>query len=165
MQVVKTYLYPNIAEVQIMDTGFYKLRARVVYSRPIKIYQGVDNPIQVLVNNQDNKAVSVSGYAVQADIQDPTNKVTIKSYAVEFDNVAVSRGKIILDQLTIDSLDQRFYKLTFKLIKLSDNTEQPLYIDANYGVPLDLEVLPGYYSEVEVQPGIDVSTLDAGFIK
>ena len=147
MITVKTYLYPNTAEVQIFDPAIFTTRNRQVYSRPIKVYQGVDNPVQVIVRNQDQKNVNLTGYTVQASIQDPTNKTTIETYAVTFANIAVGQGTFTLDKGTINSLENRFYKLTFKTIKTLDNTEQPVYIDDNYGVPLDLEILPAYYAD------------------
>jgi len=133
-----------------------------MYSRPIKVYQGIDNPIQVLVKNQDQKNVNLTGYTVQASIQDPTNQVTIETYAVTFANVAIGQGTFTLDKGTINTLENRFYKLTFKTIKTSDSTEQPVYIDDNYGVPLDLEILPAYWAEAVAQDSeviIDGGTL------
>jgi hypothetical protein len=133
-----------------------------VYSRPIKVYQGIDNPVQVLVKNQDQKNVNLTGYTVQASIQDPTNQVTIETYAVTFANVAIGQGTFTLDKGTINTLENRFYKLTFKTIKTSDSTEQPIYIDDNYGVPLDLEILPAYWAEAVAQDSeviIDGGTL------
>ena len=147
MITVKAYLYPNTAEVQVFDPTIFTNRNRKMYSRPIKVYQGIDNPIQVIVMNQDQKNVNLTGYTVQASIQDPTNQVTIETYAVTFANVAIGQGTFTLDKGTINTLENRFYKLTFKTIKTSDSTEQPVYIDDNYGVPLDLEVLPAYYAE------------------
>jgi hypothetical protein len=138
-----------------------------VYSRPIKIYQGIDNPIQVIVRNQDQKAVDLTGYAVQADIQDPTNRVTIASYAVTWANQAKGLGNFTIDINTVNSLEQRFYKLTFRRIEDAgggDVIETPIYIDDNYGVPLDLEILPAYYSDTEPLPGIDYSVFDGGTI-
>jgi hypothetical protein len=151
MQTIKTYLYNQIAEVQIMDPAVFTTRNRQVYSRPIKVYQGIDNPVQVIVKNQDQKNVNLTGYTVQASIQDPTNQVTIETYAVTFANVAVGQGTFTLDKDTINTLENRFYKLTFKTIKTSDSTEQPVYIDDNYGVPLDLEILPAYWAETVAQ--------------
>lgn len=135
-----------------------------MYSRPIKVYQGIDNPIQVLVKNQDQKAVNLTGYAVQADIQDPSNQVTVNSYAVTFANVQLGQGTFTIDKDTVSSLEQRFYKLTFKTIKTSDNTETPAYVDDNYGAPLDLQVLPAYYSMTEPSPTVDNSVIDGGDI-
>jgi hypothetical protein len=151
MITVKTYLYPNTAEVQVFDPAIFTTRNRTVYSRPIKVYQGVDNPVQVIVKNQDQKRVNLTGYTMQASIQDPTNQVTVETYAVTFANIAIGQGTFTLDKGTINSLEQRFYKLTFKTVKSSDNTEQPIYIDDNYGVPLDLEILPAYWAETSSQ--------------
>jgi hypothetical protein len=117
-----------------------------VYSRPIKVYQGIDNPIQIIVRNQDQVAVDLTGYSVQVDIQDPVNQLTVESYAVIFTDISKGIGTIIIDKITLDALEQRFYKLTTKTIKLSDNSETPTYIDDNFGVPLDLQVLPAYYA-------------------
>ena len=118
-----------------------------MYNRPIKVYQGIDNPVQVSVLNQDQKKVDLTGYTVQASIQDPTNQVTINTYAVTFANITLGQGNFTLDADTLNSLENRFYKLTFKTVKTADNTEAPMYIDDNYGVPLDLEILPAYYAE------------------
>ena len=134
-----------------MDPAVFTTRNRQVYSRPIKVYQGIDNPVQVIVKNQDQKNVNLTGYTVQASIQDPTNQVTIETYAVTFANVAVGQGTFTLDKGTINTLENRFYKLTFKTIKTSDSTERPVYIDDNYGVPLDLEILPAYWAETVAQ--------------
>ena len=162
MITVKAYVYPNTAEVQVFDPTIFTNRNRIMYSRPIKVYQGIDNPIQVIVRNQDQKGVDLTGYAVQADIQDPTNQVTVNSYAVTFADITNGLGNFTLDKDTVDSLEQRFYKLTFKTILQTDNTEAPMYIDDNYGVPLDLEVLPAYWATTEGVPGVDDSVADGG---
>jgi hypothetical protein len=162
MITVKTYLYPNTAEVQVFDPTIFTTRNRQVYSRLIKIYQGIDNPIQVIIRNQDQKAVNLTGYAMQADIQDPVNQVTVSSYAVTWANIQLGQGQFTIDSTTVNSLEQRFYKLTFRTIKNSDNSEKPLYIDDNYGVPLDLQVLPAYYSTTEAAPLSDDIVVDGG---
>ena len=165
MITVKAYLYPNTAEVQIFDPTIFTNRNRIMYSRPIKVYQGIDNPIQVVVKNQDQKSVDLTGYTVEASVQDPVNQLTINTYAVTFaSNVALQKGEgsFVLDKATINSLEQRFYKLTFNTNKDSDDSQTPLYVDDNYGVPLDLEILPAYYSDQAPIPGANTYTVDGG---
>lgn len=164
MQTINTYLYDNTVEVQILDTSIFTVRNRKVYSRPVTVYQGIDNPIQVIVKNQDQKKVDLTGYAMQADIQDPTNKITVMSYAVTWANIQLGLGQFTIDSTTLGSLEQRFYKLTFRTIKTSDNSEKPAYIDDNFGVPLDLEVLPGYYENTEGVPTENGYVVDGGAI-
>ena len=164
MQTIKLYLVNQIAEVQIMDPAIFTVRNRTVYSRPIKVYQGIDNPVQVVVKNQDQKPVNLTGYSMQAQIQDPVNQVTINTYSVTFSDITKGIGICRLDATTLSSLEQRFYKLTFRTIKDSDNSQQPIYVDDNYGIPLDLEILPAYYSITEAIPSINDTVFDGGTI-
>ena len=169
MITVKAYLYPNLAEVQVFDPAIFTTRNRQVYSRPIKVYQGVDNPIQVIIRNQDQKKVDLSGSSVTASIQDPTNQLTVKSYPVLFGanvggNIQLGQGSFTFDANTINGLEQRFYKLAFSTTVTSTDVTRPVYIDDNYGVPLDLEVLPAYYANSTPPAESDTYTLDGGSI-
>jgi len=159
---IQCYLYSNTVQVQIWDPSIFSPRNRVVYSRPIKIYQGIDNPIQIVVKNQDQKAVNLTGYVLQVDIQDPLNEITAYSYAVTFSNISLGQGTFTIDAATVNSLDQRLYKLTFKSILEEDSSEAPMYIDDNYTAPLDLQVLPGYYATTEPVPAINEAVIDSG---
>jgi len=164
MITVKAYLYPNTAEVQVFDPTIFTNRNRIMYSRPIKVYQGVDNPIQVIIRNQDQKSVNLTGSTVTASIQDPTNRVTIRSYAVTFVDITKGLGTFTFDANTINSLEQRFYKLAFSTTVIDTDVTSPVYIDDNYGVPLDLEVLPAYFETTVTLPGSDTYSLDGGSI-
>lgn len=146
MQTVQAYLYPNTVEVQILDTSIFTTRNRQVYTRPITVYQGIDNPIQLRALNQDQKRVDLTGYTMQAQIQDPVNQVLVETMDVTWANIQLGQGTFTISANTVNSLEQRYYKLTFKTIQTNTNAERPVYVDDNYGVPLDLQVLPAYYS-------------------
>jgi len=161
MQIL-AYLYPNTVTVQLWDLSIFTPRNRVVYSRPIKIYQGIDNPLQVVVLNQDQKPVDLTGYALQADIQDPLNEITAYSYAVAFTDQAKGRGTFTILNAEATSLEQRFYKLTLKTIADDDGAERPIYIDANWTAPVDLEVLPAYYNTTPEVFSVNESIIDSG---
>lgn len=148
MITIQSYLYSNTVEVQIWDPTIFTTRNRQMYARPVIIYQGIDNPIQVLIKNQDQKIVNLTGYSVQADIQDPVNRVTVSSFAVTFANVATAKGSFVINKNIVDNLEQRIYKLTLRTIRTIDNVEQPIYMDDNYNVPLDLQVRAAYYSDM-----------------
>jgi len=161
--VITSYLYDNKMVVQILDLDpSIKPRNRVVYSRPITVYQGIDNPIQIVVKNQDQKSVNLTGYALQVDIQDPTNQVTAYSVAVDYSNVAIGTGTFILDKDTVNSLEARLYKITLKTIRDSDAAERPIYSDDNYGVPIDLIVKPAYYATTVTPAGFNETVIDSG---
>ena len=165
MITIQSYLYPNKVEAQIWDSAIFTTRNRQMYAKPVTIYKGIDNPIQVNVKNQDQKAVNMTGYAMQVDIQDPVNSVTVQSFPVTFANVSLGRGSFTINKNIVNALDQRIYKLTMKTIRVSTNAEQPVYIDDNYNVPLDLHVLPAYYSDQTPPPDSpDDGIIDGGTI-
>jgi hypothetical protein len=140
-----------------------------MYARPVTIYQGIDNPIQVRVRNQDQKAINMTPYAIQVDIQDPVNNLTVISYAVKRVIADKGFGIFTIPKSDVNQLTQRNYRLTFRAINIASDAEQPAYIDDNYGVPIDLIVLPAYYAEmppVEGETGEnDFTTLDGGTIQ
>jgi hypothetical protein len=161
---IQAYLYPNIVEIQIYDPTIFTPRNRVVYSRPIIVYQGIDNPLQIVIKNQDQKAANLTGYTVQLNIEDPLNKVTAYTIPVNFSNIALGYGSATIDTSTVNSLDQRIYKLALKKILVADNSESPLYVDDNYCVPLDLQVKPAYYSTTEPAPALNEVVIDSGLL-
>ena len=140
-----------------------------MYAKPVTVYKGTDNPIQVRVRNQDQKGVNLTPFALQVDIQDPVNYLTVRSYAVERVDAAKGLGRFVITKDQVNSLTQRRYLLTFRTINLSNNQEQPAYVDDNYKVPLDLIVLPAYYSDMPPEEGEmesnDFTTIDGGNIQ
>jgi len=161
---IQAYLYSNIVEVQIWDSTIFSPRNRVVYSRPITVYQGIDNPLQIVIKNQDQKPVNLTGYSVQIDIQDPLNKLTAYSFSVTFTDITKGQGTVLLDKDTVNSLDRRIYKLTMRTIYDDDASEKPLYIDDNFGVPLDLHVCEAYYATTEGFNAYNEAIFDSGSI-
>lgn len=137
-----------------------------MYSRPIKVYQGIDNPVQVIIRNQDQKAVDFTGYTVAAQIQDPANQTTIVEYPVDFttpgSDITKGLGTFVIDATHINSLENRLYKLTFSTTLIAESKTKPLYIDDNYGAPLDLMILAGYYSSYTPSPEFTYDVIDGG---
>jgi hypothetical protein len=148
MIAVQSYLYDNIVQVQILDSNIFTVKDRTVYNRSIKIYQGIDNPVLVQVKNQDQKPVDLSDKSIKVDIQDPNEGVWKLGYTLSWSDSSKGLGKFIIKKDQMKSLDQRYYKLVLRLVD-DDGEEQPLYSDDNYGLMLDIEVLPGYINTGE----------------
>ena len=160
---IQAYLYSNIVQVQFWDPTIFSPRNRVVYSRPITIYQGIDNPLQVVVKNQDQKSVDLTGYLVQLDIQDPLNQASVSSLAITITDYVKGLGTVTVPREVVNVLEQRRYKITIKLITDATNAERPMYVDDNYGASLDLEILPGWYESTAVDTPPD-EVIDSGTI-
>jgi len=157
MIAVQSYLYDNIVQVQILDTVIFKTRNREVYNRSIKIYQGIDNPILIQIKNQDQKSVDLKESTVIVEIQDPESELSILSYVLSWQDAARGIGSFTFYKVDIDSLINRYYKMTLKLSDNLSRDQRPLYSDDNYNVNLDLEVLPAYYSK-----SIKLDVIDGG---
>ena len=163
MQTIDVFWYKNILEIQVIDPAIFSTRNRIVYSRTIKIYQGIDNPIHIVTKNQDQKAVDLTGYDVQVDIQDPENALTVETFTVDFVTQNKGLGTFTIPKSVVNALDQRHYEFTVKLINLATNDETPLYIDDNYSVRLPLQVLSAYYDNTPILPvSIFDGVVDAG---
>jgi hypothetical protein len=162
MQTIDIFWYKNILEVQVQDPAIFTTRNRIVYSRPIKIYQGIDNPIHIVAKNQDQKPVDFTGYVMTIEIQDPENEITVASYSVNFVTITKGLGTFVIPRDTVNALDQRHYQLTARLINSATNAENPLYIDDNYSVAVPLQVLSAYYSTDPVSPTLAEGIVDLG---
>jgi len=148
MQTIDVYWYKNILEVQVIDPAIFSTRNRIVYSRTIKVYQGIDNPIHVVAKNQDQKTVDLTGYDLQVDIQDPESEVAVETFTVNFVQQDKGLGSFTIPASVVNGLDRRHYELTVKLINTSSADETPLYIDDNYGLRVPLQVLSGFYANI-----------------
>lgn len=164
MQTLEVYWYKNILEVQIIDPAIFTTRNRIVYSRTIKVYQGIDNPIHVVTKNQDQKQVDLTGYDLQVDIQDPVSEVTVETFTVNFVVQNKGLGTFTIPAGVVNGLDRRHYELTVKLINTSSADETPLYIDDNYGLRVPLQVLSGFYSNTPVGSTNIEGVIDAGLL-
>ena len=68
MQKISSYLYSNriqlMADVIVLDSA-YPVEWKIVYQRPINIYKGVDNVIELDVNNADQKRMDIYGKTIK----------------------------------------------------------------------------------------------------
>jgi hypothetical protein len=164
MQTIDVFWYKNILEVQVQDPAIFTTRNRIVYSRPIKIYQGIDNPIHIVAKNQDQKSVDLTGYTMEIAIQDLINELTVSVFAVSAFTWTKGLGQFTIPVETVNALDQEFYWLTARLINTATNALQPLYIDDNHEVRLTLQVLPAYYQSVSQDLELTDGIIDEGVI-
>ena len=128
------------------------------------MYHNVRLYVLIEHKSPDQKLVNMTGSTVQLAIEDPVNKTTAYSLAVAFTDIAKGLGTVTIDTATVNSLEQRIYKLTLKRVLVSDSSESPLYVDDNFGVPLDLDVRPAYYSTTEPAPFLNEVVIDSGLL-
>lgn len=148
MQQINTYIYDNTILVQIATDPDIEQRNRVVYTRTLVCYQGVDNLIKVKVQNQDQKPYNISNTTLVFSIID--DYVTSNANVVFQTNVTVSNantgiGTVSIPRDNINALtrDQYIYSIYYT----SGNVQYAAYVDDNYGAQGQLQVISTAYPE------------------
>jgi hypothetical protein len=111
-----------------------KQRNRVVYTKPLQIYKGIDNVLKVKVLNSDQKPVNVAAYTMTFNIVDDyvfTNANTVLSSNITVVNASIGLGTVTISQLDMVQLDRERYTFNVKINDGSANVAA--YVDDNYG--------------------------------
>lgn len=163
------YLYPNKVEVftDSLDPAVSE-RYRKVYNRNLKLYRGVDNKIDIIVKNCDQKPISVENFHLVFNlVTRDTQRLVIKKdlVLVPDGDTAKEKGRanVILTREEVLDLESGYYQYSVlieereydddgKYIVLSS---KPTYIDTQFGVYAILEI----YGDVAGEPG-DSFTID-----
>jgi hypothetical protein len=115
-----------------------------VYSRPVKVYQGVDNVITLNFKNDDQKAASIAGKTFTFSISANVSNVAVWTTTANISNLTTATGTVTLDQANIANLTQQLYNYT--ITYNSGILTLPTYVDDNFGASGQLEIISGYFS-------------------
>lgn len=159
MQQVTSYLYDNTILVQFDIDPEIKQRNRVVYTRPIQIYKGVDNLLKIKVLNSDQKPVNVAAYTMTFNIVDDfvfTNANVVLSSNITVVNASAGLGSVTISNLDMVQLDKERYTYNIKMNDGAANIAS--YVDDNYGAAGQIIVSSAAY------PVPQPANLDLGYI-
>jgi len=140
MQKISSYLYSNRIQA-VVNLAASPLEWRIVYQRKFKIYQGLDNVLELDVKNVEQKRINITTYAMKFVIMDQLNQ---EVYA---GNVNTATGKTGIGLMTIpatalNTITPQFLKYTVYILN-SDTTKTPVYGDTQYGVTGTMDLLGG----------------------
>jgi hypothetical protein len=142
MQQINSYIYDNTVLVQIATDPDIEQRNRVVYTRTIKCYQGVDNLIKVKVQNQDQKPYNVSGMEIVFSVMDSyvtSNANVIFQTNVTISNATTGTGTVLIPRQDINGFDRDQY--IYSIYYTSGNLQFPAYVDDNFGAQGQMQVI------------------------
>tara|TARA_R110000823_G_scaffold93747_5_gene205163 strand:+ start:2481 stop:3002 length:522 start_codon:yes stop_codon:yes gene_type:complete len=157
MQQVNSYLYDNTVNVLYDIDPSVEQRNRVVYTRTINIYKGIDNLVKIKVLNNDQKPVNVTGYTLTFNMIDDyvnANATVVLSANVIISNANLGIGTVTLSSLDLVQLDRDVYTYNVKVNNGSANIAA--YVDDNYGAAGQIYVSSTAY------PVGDPDSLDLG---
>lgn len=149
MQKISSYLYPNRIEViadVALDPSTCPVEWKIVYQKPIKIYKGVDNVIELEVKNADQKRIDIFGKSVKFVLMDQTSREieTYDATVVDDGSTVCIRGvaRITLPEADLADLEPQHLKFTSYVLN-NDNTKTLLYGDSKYGAQGFIDLLDG----------------------
>lgn len=134
MQQINSYLYDNTVLVQYDTDPEVLQRNRVVYTRTLQIYKGVDNVLKIKVQNGDQKPVNISGLTMTFNIVDDyvnTNANVVLTANITTVNANAGLGSVTISSLDMVQLDREQYIYNVKINNGSANIAA--YVDDNYG--------------------------------
>ena len=144
MHHISSYLYDNRISVLLLDEDpNLQTRYRIVYSRIVKVHEGVDNVVTVNFKNSDQKAANIIGKTFTFNLTANVGNVSIWSTPVTISNVARAVGTVTIDQANIANLNQEFYNYTISYSY--GNLTLPAYVDDNWGAAGQLQIIKGVF--------------------
>jgi hypothetical protein len=173
MQLIRAYFEDENTKVLAFIDGFNSATTGIgvvgyneavpVFSTPLTIYSGINNPIKISCLNSDQKPINVSNANIQAGLFEPGTQnevVTANSINIDSANGVV---QIIFTPSQTAALDFGMYELALVAYD-SDLNALPVYINDFFGSRLNVRLskgpVVGYATPIPVvytdQPGIGV---------
>lgn len=150
MHKISSYLYSNriqlIANVTVLDAA-YPVEWKIVYQRPVKIYKGVDNVIELEVKNVDQKRIDIYGKVIKFVVMDQADKEVNTYTATVLDDGSTTPvlngiARVTIAEADLANIDPQYLKFSVYMLN-NDNTKTLLYGDTSFGARGTLEVLGG----------------------
>lgn len=148
MQSNSLYLLANKIDVFTDSSSTWSTeRYRRVYNRNLKIYQSVDNKIDLQVRNADQKATDISQSVLVFNLISRTGKVVLQR---DCDVINSTKGRVSVTITRNDLLDLengyynysvfQEFRDTIDSTEYTVTTKKPMYMDAQYGVLGTIEI-------------------------
>jgi hypothetical protein len=140
MQKISSYLYSNRIQA-VVNLAASPLEWRIVYQRKFKIYQGLDNVLELDIKNAEQKRIDITTYTMKFVIMDQLNQ---EVYAGDVDTETGIKGIGIMSipASALDSITPQFLKYTVYILN-DDTTKTPVYGDTQFGVTGTMDLLGG----------------------
>jgi hypothetical protein len=116
------------------------LRNTVMWNKPLKVYQGVDNAYELIIHDFDQQPVPVTAYTARFRAIDATGSYALDK-AVAIKTGTTNRLDLQLLKADLAELELGFYHYSVTLTK--DAKERPLYFEQNGTAVGQMELLGG----------------------
>lgn len=154
MQSISGYLYNQRLDLVINLDPVPTRENQLVYAKPLQIYKGIDNKINLLIKNQDQKLQSLLDTSIIFNLMDSATRELIFTRRV---TPYINKGQayVRLDQTDIDELTPGIYNYSLQLIT-GEGEDRIIYADDNYNAQGQARINDGVYPTFQpsLQPNL-----------
>lgn len=134
MQLIPRYLVDNLITITGNEPGL-STEMRIVYTRQIKIYKGIDNTVQFRLLNSDHKPINIELYRIMFVAFNDTGRKVIERECLPYmptDSTA-HRGKfqVVITKNDLHGLPKQYMRYNIYLVD-DENNNHITYVDSHY---------------------------------
>jgi len=142
MQTLRVYLYDQILRLQIYPDQTIVVEDRNVYTKPLTLYQGINNTLKLLVRNSDQKAIDITGKTFYAQLFTVPDHDQVASFTASVIDAVSGQAAITVPASIMNSVALGHYHLALRWVE--NSVTNLTYIDDNYGVLVPVTIQLGY---------------------
>jgi hypothetical protein len=161
MQSIDNYYYKNEIDVQFHFDPTIKLRNRVLYQRPIKLYKGIDNQVHFNIKNADQQPVNITGFDLTFNMLADNEGTILKSTPITVVNANVGSTTVSLNELDLMDCDQEFYYYSILATEQVSGIQHIIYSNNDYGARGEIIVQDGHYPKFRPSIHVQMPTSSA----
>jgi len=162
MNQIKAYFERNYIWGYFASDTSTKESYITMYSIPVSLYSGVNNPVQIFCLNSDQKKIDVSNLSVQMSLFQPNTQNEL--ITVSTSSIDAANGRVIGYFTPSDLSGLEFGMYEIAVTATDGSNVWPVYVDDTYGTRLKTTIQKGpvmaYVDPVSVNftdvPGVGV---------
>lgn len=160
MQKLNGYIETQYLKVLYNPDTTTSNRSRIVYARPLKLYRGISNTLQLRLLNVDQKPVDVTGKTFAMNIIDQSTHLVIKSKTGTIANAAQGHVDFELNDSDLRNSDAGYYIYSVHELK-SDGSKTVVYSNDDYDADGELRIYDSPYSGFDESKEVNFDTMTA----
>ena len=133
MQKLFGYLLNQNLTVVYSPNTSTENRNRTVYSRPLKTYRGIKNPLQMQLKDSDQKPVDITGKTFVFNILNPSSHILMLSKQGTIENAKQGKVNFILTDNDLRNIDANMYTYSVYEVEGGDSISMIKVTDRGSG--------------------------------
>jgi len=144
MQIIAGYLYKPYITVIKNSQRTPNLENQQVYARPLELFRGIDNRVEIQLRNNELKKVNLLDHSLVLNLFDNANNQLLLSRQLNMVYTSTGLATTLIESYILDSITPGFYN--YSLVAVSpEGEDQVVYTDDNYRATGQLRILDTIY--------------------